>query len=323
MELAAAELEANGVAVQRFYTPQADWQQIRAAADGAHFFLYRGHGVYWSPMPAPQVGGLALENSTVAPEELRRELHLAPNAIVMLYGCFTAGSSTLDDSPIPSREAQRRVAQYSDPFVEIGVAGYYANWLGDAFGGYVHSLFQGVTLGEAYENFYDFGPGTVERYTHPAGQGLVLWLDKDWVGPGWQYNNAFAGRPELTLSDLFGSPGLEITPLAITYIAGPGAPAETYALHINSAGGAPIRWVATVPPEAPWLEIHPSSGNSGQATTLVVNPAGLALGTHHATVGVAADAPQLQEREQKISVTLFVLERVHAAFLPLVVLSSP
>ena len=111
MDLVAAELQANGVIVYKFYPPNNDWEQIKVAAEGAHFLFYRGHGVYWGPMPYPTVGGFALKNHFVSSDDIRSDLNLAPNAIVMLYGCFTAGSSSIDDPPIHSLEAQRRVAQ--------------------------------------------------------------------------------------------------------------------------------------------------------------------------------------------------------------------
>jgi hypothetical protein len=193
MDRAAAELEANGVTVHRFYTPNDDWAQIQAAAEDAHFFFYRGHGVYWSPLPHPNVGGFSLTARFVSPDEIRSELGLAPNAIVMLYGCFTAGSSGIEGDDIDSAEAQRRVAQYSDPFFDVGAGGYYANWSGDAFQMFVRYLFQGKTLGEAYESYSDFDNATVERYTHPDHPTLAMWLDKDVRGGKPQYNNAFAG----------------------------------------------------------------------------------------------------------------------------------
>ena len=120
MDLAAAELQANGVTVHKFYTPNNNWDAIKTAADGAHFLFYRGHGVYWSPMPTPAVGGFSLKNGFVSSNDIRNDLNLAPNAIIMLYSCFSAGSSSIDGGPISSAEARRRVAQYSDPFLDIG-----------------------------------------------------------------------------------------------------------------------------------------------------------------------------------------------------------
>jgi hypothetical protein len=204
MNLAADELAANGVSVQKFYTPDDNWDDITAAAQGAHFFFYRGHGVYLSPMPTPNVGGFSLSSGIIAPAQVRRDLHLAPNAIVMMYGCFTAGTAGNDSTSIGSAEAQRRVAQYSDPFLEMGVAGYYANWFGDAFQMYVRYLFEGQTLGEAYESFYDFNTTTVERHTHPEHPEHVMWLDNDYWSGMTQYNNAFVGAPDRTLVQLFG-----------------------------------------------------------------------------------------------------------------------
>ena len=37
------------------------------------------------------------------------------------------------------------VAQYSDPFFDIGGAGYYANWFGNAFERFLTYLFEGQT----------------------------------------------------------------------------------------------------------------------------------------------------------------------------------
>ena len=203
MDLAAAELEANAVTVYKFYTPNNDWEQIKAVAEEAHFLFYRGHGVYWSPLPHPTVGGFALKNRFVSSDDIRNDLHLAPDAIVMLYGCFTAGSSGIEDDIIDSAEAQRRVAQYSDPFFDIGAAGYYTNWYGNAFQMFVRYLFQGMTLGETYESYFDFNSATVERYIHPDHPDKAMWLDKDFWGGKTQYNNAFVGLPDLTLADLF------------------------------------------------------------------------------------------------------------------------
>ncbi len=207
MELAAAELEAYGVTVHRFYTPDNDWTQITAAARGAHFLLYRGHGVYQGLLPRPTVGGFNLKNGVVSPAQIRADLHLEPNAIVMLYGCFTAGSASNDQEPITSAEAQRRVAEYAQPFIDMGAAGYYANWHGNAFQMFVRALFAGQTLQQTYEAYFDYNQTTVEYYTYPADATRVMWLDKDVDGDMIQYNYAFIGQPEQTLSGLFGSTG--------------------------------------------------------------------------------------------------------------------
>ena len=324
MELAAVELEANGVTVHRFYTPNNDWGQITAAAEGAHFLFYRGHGVYWSPMPQPTVGGFALKNRFVSADDIRNELHLAPNAIVMLYGCFTAGSSSIDNPPIDSKEAQRRVAQYSAPFFDLGAGGYFANWYGDAFQMYVRYLFQGMTLGEAYEAYFDFSPATVERHTHPDHLGTAMWLDKDFWDGKTQYNNAFAGVPDRRLDDLFGLTAMQLSPPGITYLAQPSSPARTYTVQIDSTSSETFGWAASVSPSsAAWLEVQPLSGVSGDQLTVVISPADQALGTHQANIQIVADDPEVEDGDQTIPITLRVLDQVHSTYLPVIIGSNP
>jgi len=324
MELAAAELEVNGVTVYRFYTPNNDWEQIKAAAQGAHFLFYRGHGVYWSPMPHPTVGGFALKNRFVSADDIRNDLRLAPNAIVMLYGCFTAGSSSIDSSSIDSTEARRRVAQYSTPFFDIGAGGYFANWYGDAFQMYVRYLFQGMTLGDAYEAYFDFNPATVERHTHPDHLGTAMWLDKDFWDGKTQYNNAFVGLPDKTLDDLFGLTAMELGSSTITYLAQPSSPARTFTIPIDSTTSETFGWAASVsPPGATWLDVQPLSGVSGDQLTLVITPTGQALGTYQVNIQVVADDPEVKDGDQTVPVTLRVLTQVYSTHLPIIVGSGP
>jgi hypothetical protein len=317
MDLAAAELEANGVQVHKFYTPNNDWEQIKSAAEGAHFLFYRGHGVYWSPMPAPRVGGFALKRKFVSADDIRKDLHLAPNAIVMLYGCFTAGSSGNDGGSIASLEAQRRVAQYSEPFLEIGAAGYYADWYGDAFQMFVRYLYRGMTLGQAYEAFYDFGGTTVERYAHPEHGSTALWLDKDHWGY-LKYNNAFVGAPDKTLVDLFGAQVMTLTPETIVHLAEPSSTARAFAFQVDGTGSDAFNWTANVSATDPsWLTVQPLDGSSGQQATVVITPTGKAPGSYEAHIRIVADTATLAGQEQDVFVRLFVAERVHAAYLPI------
>jgi len=318
MDLAAAELQANGVTVHKFYTPNNDWEEITSAAQGAHFLLYRGHGVYWDDTPNPPVGGFALKDRFISNDDIRMELQLAPNAIVMLYGCFTAGTSSSDSSPISSAEAQRRVAQYSDPFFDVGAAGYYASWYGDAFQKLLRLLFQGQTLQETYEIFYDFNPETVERYTHSDHSGMALWLDKEVQAEQTQYSYAFAGLPDSTLADLFQPAMMELFPQTITYLAESSFPARSVPLSVTSSGAAAFTWhVDATSTNAAWLDIEPLDGTSGEPLTLVMTPTGMSPGTYHADIQIIADDPSIENSNQTITVTLRVVERVSILFLPL------
>ena len=318
MDLAAAELQANGVTVHKFYTPNNNWDAIRAAADGAHFLFYRGHGVYWSPMPTPTVGGFSLKSGFVSSNAIRNDLNLAPNAIVMLYSCFSAGSSSIDGGPITSTEAQRRVAQYSDPFLDIGAGGYYANWYGNAFQMFVRYLFQGKTLGEAYEAYADFNPASVERYVHPNHPSKAMWLDKNNWGYT-QYNNAFVGLPDRTLANLF-KPEMELIPSAIIHMAEPSFPERSFTLQVGSSGPGTFTWAASVEPAGlSWIDIQPSSGSNGEEITVSITPNGQALDTYQANIRIVADDPEIINGDQTIPITLRVLDRVYYSYLPIII----
>jgi len=322
MEKAAVELEANGVTVYRFYTPNNDWNQIKAAAQGAHFFLYRGHGVYWPPpdMPSPPVGGFALKNRIISPDEIRRDLRPAPGAIFMLYACFAAGTSSLDTTGISSAEAQRRVAQYSDPFLDIGAAGYYANWYGSAFQMFIRFLFEGKTLGEAYESYFDFNADTVERYVHPEHTDKAMWIDKNYWSEQWKYSNAFVGQPTATLTSLFDPRAMVVNPPEIACLARPGDPPKAFDLVVGCTTPDTFTWRAFIEPaEATWVALRPSlQGMAGQSANTVIDPGGLPNGVYEATIRIVADDPNLQNGEQTVRVRLTVSDQLHQVFLPIV-----
>jgi hypothetical protein len=317
MDLAATELQANGVTVHKFYTPNNNWDQIKTAAQDAHFLLYRGHGVYWGDANLPSnVGGLALKNGIISPDVLRSELSLAPNAIIMLYGCFTAGTSSADTIRLTSSEAQRRVVLYAEPFMEKGAAGYFANWFGTAFQMYVRYLFQGQTLGQAYEAYFDFNPATVERYIHPATTNLSLWLDKDeWYDPKPQYNNAFAGLPSATLLDLFAGPSVEITPQTISYLVEPLSTPRTLELQINTSV-QDLVWTASVSPGVSWITA-PSQGIASDPIRVTLTPP-QSLGLHQTSITIRVTSSTTSPVELLIPVSMHVTEQVNSMYLPAV-----
>jgi hypothetical protein len=274
-------------------------------------------------MPTPTVGGFSLEDRIYSSDDIRSNLHLAPNAIVMLYGCFTAGSSSLDGGAISSQEAQRRVAQYSDPFLDLGAAGYYANWFGDAFQMYVRYLFQGMTLGEAYQAYFDFNSATAETTVHPDHPEQALWLDKDDWGY-WQYNNAFAGRPDQTLADLFAPTALEVTPDAITYVAEPVSPPQAFTFQVTVQGTDNLTWTASITPtDAAWVVVQPATGFGEQQVTVVITPTGRAEGTYEAHIQVVADSLPPGDAEENVAVTLHVLDRIHTFYMPVARFGTP
>ncbi len=324
MELAAEELSRNGVTVHKFYPPNDDWQAIKIAAQGAHFLYYRGHGVYWGAMPAPPVGGFALTETFVSNAEIRTNLRLAPNAIVMLYGCFTAGSSSNDAAAISLAEAWRRVAMYSEPFLTAGAGGYYANWFGSAFQLLTRYLFEGNTLGEAYKLLFDFNSATVNYGVHPDHPSLAMWLDKDhWsmtTPPPPQYNYAFAGNPDATLADLF-AVGLELDRYTITSFVQPGYSSQVHEVRVIANTSQPYNWSASlsgVQGGGDWLHLSRSSGLAGETVQVTLSE-GLEVGMYEGYITVTGSSPPVTfNNPQQLTVKLFVVEQVRQVFLPTV-----
>ncbi len=275
MELAAQVLIDHGVEVHKFYPGTGTFAEIEAAADGAHFLLYRGHGVYDGKIPNPTVGGFYLSSGYYSPDRIKTNLHLAPNAVVMLYGCFTAGSSSApgDELDIGITEASRRVAQYSAPFFFVGASGYYANWFGNAFERFLTNLFAGQSLGSAYENYFDFNAQTVYRTVHPDFSTLQMWVDKDnW--DYWKYNNAFVGLADKTLTDLFQPPTLGGLPENIRFfysISDQQWMNSTFDLNLaNTGNDYVIEWEADT--SEAWILVSPEIGQT--PTTLTVSVSG-------------------------------------------------
>jgi hypothetical protein len=314
MDLAAVELQSYGVTVHKFYTPNNDWDQIKQASQGAHFLLYRGHGVYWGDVNFPSnVGGFALKDRIISPETIRNELSLAPNAIIMLYGCYTAGSSSADSVRLSSSEAQRRITLYAKPFFDSGAGGYFADWFGNAFQMYIRYLFQGKTLGQAYESYFDFNANTVERYMHPVYSRLSLWLDKDeWYDPKPQYNNAFIGQASATLADLFASTPVEIVPNTINFLAEPFSGPRTIEVQINASND--VTWTTSITPGVNWIQA-PSRGSANDPIRVTVTPP-QALGTYKATISIKASNLSSQTVELAVPVTLQVTNEIMQLFIP-------
>jgi hypothetical protein len=314
MELAATVLQNNGVEVHRFYPGDGHtFAEIEAAADGAHFLLYRGHGVYVANTSPLEVGGFMLSSGYYSPDRIRSNLHLAPNAVVMLYGCFTAGTSSSDDGDIGIVEARRRVAMYSDPFFDIDAAGYYANWFGDAFQYFLQYLFAGQTLGQAYESFYDFNATTVDRTTHPDHPEMVRWIDKDnW--DFWKYNNAFVGLPNVTLEGLFANPELGGIPSALSFDAEVGnsitfLPASRTVTPLNVGDDQTLTWSLST--SGAWFDVNRTTGSTPQSFTITPESGSFPTdrpGTYAGEVTVTVTAPDGTDNAvQTIDLTLEVL----------------
>ena len=304
MELAATAFANHGVEVVKFYTPNNNWDEITAAARDAQFLIYRGHGVNWVGSPEA-VGGFYLKGRFVTPDDLKNDLHLLPNAIIMIYACYSAGTSGSDVIPgISQDEAYRRVGQYSEPFIANGAAGYYADWYGSAFPTFIDDLFAGKTMEEAYKNF-DFDPTTFVALTHPADASQALWLDSHYFREQTQWNHAFVGQPVKTLEMLYGAE-MVVNPGNVEYTAAD-QNVKTFSVGVSSTlATAAFDWTASVSSQDGWVALSKTAGASGDSLTLTLNPKGLSAGTYNASVHFTTNTSQIGHADQVITVSMTV-----------------
>ncbi len=318
MELAAAALQSQGVQVLKFYAPNDRWSNIVAAANGAHFFMYRGHGIFWNgDVNTPEVGGFGLTERMYSNHDIKRDIKLAPNAIVMLHACFATGSSTTDPGSITQTESRRRISQYSQPFFEMGAAGYYANWYGDAFQVFINNLFAGQTLGNAFKNYHDFEATKWAASTHQNYPNIPLWMSwetwNDYPIDPPIYNNAFAGFADKTLTDLF-KPTITLSSSSLAYITKPSSQARVYQVTVQSNAGATFSWVASPASGSnpSWVKYTPSNGANGTTLSVTITPPG-STGKFQTTILVKSADGSIQ---QSLNVTLITLNDPKMVFLP-------
>ncbi|MFT5777707.1 MAG: hypothetical protein ACI837_000655 [Crocinitomicaceae bacterium] len=166
-------LEQKGVVVHKFYDDAAVWEDIKAAANDANFFIYSGHG---TTMGANSVSGGLCIDRTISSKTMTEGFKLHDNALVIFKSvCRGAGSSASDDSDIGIKEAVKRVTDYSGPFFTIGAASYYANNFGNGCLSFLENFFNGKTIIECHAE--SSGRYTIEvakEYMHDQDKQISI-----------------------------------------------------------------------------------------------------------------------------------------------------
>jgi hypothetical protein len=314
---------------KHFLCTHDSWNAIRTAAAGAQFFIYRGHGVSDGNNP-PNVGGLFLTIGYVSPDNIRSELHLAKNAIVMIFGCYAAGSPS-EDVTLASSEAYRRVVQYSDPFFTAGAGGYFSNWFGDAFQQLIRYLFNGKTLGNPYQTYFDYSAATAESYTRPIDPGKVVWLDKDYWDGGYKYDNAFVGLANSTILDLFKTT-MVASPSPIVRLVTPSSLPETTNIKVTGTTSLIFHWSATLsvdnylmaqdatnPTSSSWVILNTTSAITGDQASVTMNPTGVPNGAYLATLHLHSDTIGVNQPDQSIPIKLVVAGFWNYVYIPVTI----
>lgn len=312
----AATLRSYGMQVVELYTPNATWQQVKQEAANAQFILYRGHGIRWSA-DETNVGGFALDDGLISPETIRREMKLGRNAIFMFFACYSAGSEG-DPSrePVSEATARGRVDSYARAVLDIGAAGYYANWRGTAFQDIIRSLLQGQTLLQAYQS--NQVSKTTLNSVNPSHSDLDLRIGYDvFSATSAYYDNAFTGSANATLSTLFNK--LE-APAQITDVIPKGSGIVEYTVPVNSSLNLAIPWTATITTGAGnWLPVTQWSGTTGESLRLQVDTTLIPENTRqNALLHIHTDDPNVANPDLDVPIEIIVACYRYKVYMPLV-----
>jgi Bacterial SH3 domain len=137
----ATQARSLGASVTEIYTPNATWQRVSAAAQGAKLFVYLGHG---SGYPSPytfdkaKIDGMGLNpyagSGTTSPVKYYGEsliastIRFAPGAVVLLnHLCYASGSGEPGMAQPSWTVARQRVDNYAAGFIGAGAGAVIAD----------------------------------------------------------------------------------------------------------------------------------------------------------------------------------------------------
>jgi len=145
----AAFLKKWGVNVIELYYPNAKWNDVKAASEGANIFIYSGHGAV---LGEAKQGILYLNEGIIYGQEILEGLKLHRNALVIFnHACSSAGSSAGDKGDIGINEATRRVEDYAKVFIPLKIGCYYANNYYESVIPFLISFLNGMAVNKIYK----------------------------------------------------------------------------------------------------------------------------------------------------------------------------
>ncbi len=219
----AKYLRDMGVQVFEFYPPNDKWESILKASEGAHIFIYSGHGS--NQGINYEIGGICLTKNIYHAQEILDNLKLHENALILFNSvCGAAGSSAGDIKDIGKNEAVKRVSEYAYPFYKLKAGGYYANNYTNCLVPFLEYFFQRKNIKSIYKkqaslyqkiecySVYQYDsqfevsvaakPSTNKLVSIYVGTGNGKWKVKK-VMDCKSYDVAYVGKPNFTVVDLF------------------------------------------------------------------------------------------------------------------------
>jgi hypothetical protein len=187
----ASQARSYGASVVEIYSPNATWDRVKAAAQGANVLIYLGHGNgYPSPygdfsryrkdgMGLNKTAGNGNNNTKYWGEYyMSGYLKLAPNAVVILNRlCYASGNSEWGTAN-PTRDvARKRVDNYGAGFLRTGAKAVFAEGITSA--SYIlYGLFRtSRSIGAIFQSSPDWSGAYDFRFASVRTPGSGVWMD--------------------------------------------------------------------------------------------------------------------------------------------------
>ena len=216
----AAEARRYTSDVVRIYTPNATWARVKAAAQGANVLVYLGHGNGWpsiyGPFQTVTKDGLGLDPGSGADSTrtvyygedfIRKDILLAPNAVVLLYHlCYASGNTEPGLAEGTFSEARQRVDNYGAGFIGAGARAVFAE--GHPAHPATYLIRWLFTTNQTMESLFRGGPtahgNVLGPYESQRTPGLQFLMDPDTAAPSGFYRSLI-GDGALTASEVVAS----------------------------------------------------------------------------------------------------------------------
>ncbi len=243
-EAAAAEARRWTANVVTIFTPNATWDAVRPALQGAAIVVDMGHGngfpsPYTTTLQPETQDGLGLnppgatENNTTryhGEAVLAREVRLAPSAVVILsHLCYSSGNSE-PGQPDPSPEvARQRVDNFAAGWFAAGARAVIADAHFGSSAAYLATFFGSQQPVESAWRSVPGANANEQAFSSVRTPGTTGYLDPD-PATG-SYYRSLVVFPGLTTGDISGS-------FAPAQPLGPGPGGALLAYALSGGGGA-------------------------------------------------------------------------------------
>ena len=184
--------------VVKVYSPDATWQNVKAALQGASVVVYLGHGNGWPSIyrdalyPPTQDGfglnphsGAADEHQYFGEDQIGSQIKLAPDAVVIFsHLCYASGNTEPGLAEGTLDQAQQRVDNYAAGFFKAGAGAVIADaYLSPTY--YIRAVLRGRG---SVEGLWRAAPNRNDHFLRFASRrtpGAVAMMDPDEVDSGF------------------------------------------------------------------------------------------------------------------------------------------